>query len=160
MQQSNRNFIRLIFCDFVAYALTSNESTPMNQSGEGTMRVISETRLWLLSTNTFASLRPAPIGIAGMLNSSNTLRSAVVVPVPPLPPLPPVGVAVDAAVALKLVVPLLIPPDGDLPACICDCSCIWTCCCSPALLSSRSVRPDSANCLTAAVAGCPMWYSA
>jgi len=137
-------FQRYDFCDFGVRVLTSNESTPMNQSGEGTMRVISETRLWLLSTNTFASLRPAPSGIAGMLNSSNTLRSELVV-----------VVVVPLDVVLKLDP---VPPEGDFPVCICICICC--CCCSPALLSRRSVRPDSANCLTAAVAGCPMWYSA
>lgn len=54
---------------------TWNESMPINQSGEGTIRVINDTKLWLLSTKNFASVRPAPVVMAGKLNSSKMLRS-------------------------------------------------------------------------------------
>lgn len=51
---------------------TWSESMPMNQSGEGTMRVTSETRLWLPSTKHWASLLPDPLFMGGKENSSKT----------------------------------------------------------------------------------------
>lgn len=51
--------------------ITWNESTPINQSGDGTIRVINDTRLWLSSAKNFPSLYPSPVGINGKVNSSS-----------------------------------------------------------------------------------------
>ena len=50
-------------------------SKPTNQSGEGTIFDIKETRVWFPSKKTLALVSPAPDSIGGAENPSNTMKS-------------------------------------------------------------------------------------